>query len=62
MNKYVIQIPVGNNIVYIYDVETGLLRKICDITDVNEVHQIVLETLKKAELKITVKGGEVIKY
>jgi hypothetical protein len=60
--NYVIQIPVTNNIVYVYDVETGLLRKVCDVTDISEVHQVVLETLKKAGLKIHVKCGEVIKY
>ncbi|MDR1232501.1 MAG: hypothetical protein LBK61_14000 [Spirochaetaceae bacterium] len=52
MGKYTLQIPAQDGCVYLYDVETCLLRRICDISDTNEVPEIVKETLRKAGLKI----------
>jgi hypothetical protein len=56
MGKYVLQIPADDGCVYIYDVETHLLRKLCDITQSNTVPENVKATLEKAGLPLFLKG------
>jgi hypothetical protein len=55
MGKYVLQIPADDGCVYVYDIETQLLRKVCDITQTDAVPEAVKETLNKAHLFIKVK-------
>lgn len=55
MGKYVLQIPVDDGCVYVYDLETQLLRKVCDITQTDVLPEIVKETLNKAHLLVKVK-------
>jgi hypothetical protein len=55
MGKYVLQIPADDGCVYAYDVETCLLRKVCDVTQADRVPEIVRETLEKANLPVRVK-------
>jgi hypothetical protein len=59
MGKYALQIPADDGCVYIYDVETQLLRKLCDVTQINAVPEIVKETLNKAHLFVKVKGQDI---
>jgi hypothetical protein len=58
MGKYALQIPADDGCVYIYDVETQLLRKLCDVTQINTVPVVVTETLSKAHLTIKIKERE----
>jgi hypothetical protein len=55
VGKYVLQIPVDDGCVYVYDLETQLLRKVCDITQTDVLPEIVKETLNKAHLLVKVK-------
>jgi hypothetical protein len=55
MGKYVLQIPADDGCIYVYDVETRLLRKVCDITQIDSVPEAVKETLSRAHLSIAVK-------
>jgi hypothetical protein len=59
MGKYVLQIPADDGCIYVYDIETQLLRKVCDITQTDAVPEVVKETLNKVHLSIKVKeqGG-----
>jgi hypothetical protein len=59
MGKYVLQIPTDDGCVYVYDIETQLLRKVCDITRIDAVPEVVKETLSKAHLFVKVKEREV---
>jgi hypothetical protein len=59
MGKYVLQIPADDGSVYIYDVETQLLRRLCDVTQISAVPDTVKETLSRALLPIKVKENEV---
>jgi hypothetical protein len=56
MGKYVLQIPAEDGCVYIYDVETHTLRKLCDITQSDTVPENVRDTLLKAGLPVRLKG------
>jgi hypothetical protein len=58
MGKYVLQIPADDGCVYVYDIETQLLRKVCDITQTDTVPEVVRETLSKAHLPVKVKERE----
>jgi hypothetical protein len=56
MGKYVLQIPDEEGIVYIYDVETHLLYKLCEIKQSYELPENVKATLEKAGLPLNIKG------
>jgi hypothetical protein len=58
VGKYVLQIPADDGCIYVYDIETQLLRKVCDITQIDALPEIVKETLSKAHLFVKVKERE----
>lgn len=59
MGKYVLQIPADDGCIYVYDIDTQVLRKVCDITQISAVPEIVKETLRKAHLSVKTKECEV---
>jgi hypothetical protein len=56
VGKYTIQISADDGCIYIYDVDTHLLRKVCEVAQMGDVPEIVKETLRKAHLDITLKS------
>jgi hypothetical protein len=58
VGKYDLQIPADDGCIYVYDIETQLLRKVCDITQLDVLPDVVKETLSKAHLFVKVKERE----
>jgi hypothetical protein len=53
MGKHVLQIPSDENgCIYLYDVETQILRRLSDITTVRVIPDDVKLTLEKAHLTV----------
>jgi hypothetical protein len=52
MGKHVLQIPSDDGCIYIYDVDTQTLRKLCGITASYLIPDDVKQTLERASLPV----------
>jgi hypothetical protein len=58
VGKHVLQIQADDGCIYIYDVDTQTLRKLCDITTSRLIPDDVRQTLEKANLPVKTKEAE----
>jgi hypothetical protein len=58
MGKHILQIPADDGCVYLYDVETQELRKLCEIETVCSIPEEVGKTLEMAHLHFKIRGGD----
>jgi hypothetical protein len=59
VGTHVLQIPADDGCVYVYDADTQLLCKVCDIVQMIAAPEIVRETSAKAHLSVKTKEREV---
>jgi hypothetical protein len=55
MGKHTLQIPSADGCVYVYDVDTQTVKKVCDIVAAKEIPADVWETIKAAKLAVAIK-------
>jgi hypothetical protein len=58
MGKHVLQIPADDGSIYIYDVDTRILRRLFDITTECFIPDEVKITLEKANLTVKTRDEE----